>query len=91
MNDVRSTLFRDAGRHPNGAKLMSFVGIIPIPDHGSDDGPKGEHQYTVTVKNCGDHLYLDVLMTPESEIDRTEMARGCGIGHLLVEPIWRMG
>jgi len=76
--------FRDAGRHPSGQRLMMVVGIIPVSD---DTNIKPEHQYTVVVS--ADQT-LDLHVVTGTDIDRSKVSLGCGLGHLVTQPIWRI-
>ena len=77
--------FRDAGKHPNGQRLMMVVGVIPIPD---DIKIKPEHQHSVVIST---DPVLDLHVVPGTAVDRSEISRGCGLGHLVTQPIWRFG
>lgn len=78
-------IFRDAGRHSNGKRLMMVCGVIGVPD---EFPLKGEHQYTVGVTELTDLVSIAVL--PETAIDRTERIRGWGLGATLTEPMWKI-
>jgi hypothetical protein len=76
-------VFRDAGNAPtnDGRRLMSFVGLIAIPD-GFEF--KGENQYVVTGNSDG-----VLMLHADTEIDVSDKSQGSNIGQLLTKPMWR--
>ena len=60
------------------------VGVLALP---ADADMPGEHQFVVAGNDVGDALSLVVFKEPR--FDRTEEARGRGIGDTLLLPIWR--
>jgi hypothetical protein len=76
-------VFRDAGNAPtnDGRRLMSFVGLIAIPD-GFEF--KGEMQYVVTGNADG-----VLMLHAHTGIDVSEQSKGNNIGGLLTKPMWK--
>lgn len=65
-----------------GHKVMMVCGIISVPD---DWEGKGEHQYVVSGnEDANIHTHFD------TEIDRTEEAKGMTLNQLITSPIWRV-
>lgn len=66
-------------------KLLMVVGIIAVPN---DSKLCGEHQYVVTGKERSD--CIAIAAHTRLGVDRTDMARGLGLGSLVTQPIWRV-
>lgn len=67
--------FRDGGKDPDGRPVRMVVGVLYAPD----EEIQNECQYVVT----------DFNIHKSTKVDREMLARGMGIGSLLLEPIWR--
>ena len=82
-------IFREAGRHGSGRRLMMFVGVVAMED---DTPVKGEHQYVMAgnTEHGGVSVRLHVVVGDTAVIDRTEEARGMGLGSLVTQPWWRV-
>jgi len=83
-------IFRDTNKKAfdldrSNRKLVSFVGIIAIPEHFPI---KGEHQYNVIGVDTISGLELTTLVNTKKDI--SEITRGLGLGQLIREPIWRV-
>ncbi len=76
-------VFRDAGDAPtnDGRRLMSFVGLVAIPDGFEFSGEK---QYVVTGRPDG-----VLMLHADTEHDVSDASKGRSLGSLLTEPMWR--
>ncbi|MFW9877019.1 MAG: hypothetical protein ACFFG0_28340 [Candidatus Thorarchaeota archaeon] len=68
-------------------RLFGVSGILALP---KDTYVKGEHLYNVGGCHIKTEGGLILGIDPEDAKDITEQARGKTIGHLLLEPIWRI-
>ncbi len=78
-------ILRKAGVQKNGKELYMIVGIIGL-EH--DAVINTDHQYTLVGREFPDSITMQVMMN--GAVDRTEEARGLGLGHLVTLPIWKL-
>ena len=85
---VRSAGFRPAGLS-NTQRLVMVVGILAVP---VGDVILDEHQYAVNgaVMVDGRVSLLQANIDLRAATDVSESTRGCGLGHLVTMPIWRV-
>jgi hypothetical protein len=81
--------FRETGATPRGVDktIWAVVGVIGIP---KDFPILNEHQYQIAGYHSPEEKGIIIGVDPTTLIDREEMARGMGAGHLLTMPIWRV-
>ena len=78
---------RDAAQESpdgSGRKLMSFVGIIAVPENFE---MHGEYQYTIVAKNDGSLQFT--VMNPKGN-DVSSVTVGNSFTGILKQPIWQV-
>lgn len=77
---------RESSKMVNGKKVISFVGVMTLPE---DVALKGEHQYSsmmLTHDGC-----ICLVIDKLSGKDLTKEVYGYATGDLLTQPMWKLG
>lgn len=85
MDITGQVIVRDTTTRVNGKRVLMVVGLLAVPD----DFLENHHQYTV-AGNLNGYEGADLVLYTEHAVDRDELAKGTGLGHLLTQPIWRV-